>query len=112
MRHLNDRFAEYRLSADENFELRESVLLTGHPGQKLDDVLPNCSLRWEKRYAQIWQTYTTNLVNAIYASDKEVVDDESFQLLYANLAAMFPQELPERYHRFQRKSGWRDLWQT
>ena len=105
VRHLNDRFAEYHLAADEDFELRESRLLAGHPGKTLDEVLPFCSLRWEKRYAALWQSYTSSLVDAMYDSDSAVIEDDSIQLLYANLDAMFPQELPTRYQRFQSKAG-------
>jgi hypothetical protein len=103
--HLNDRFNEYQLGVDEDFEKRESILLTGRDGQKLEDVVPHSSLIWEKVYASLWQEYADSIVAAAYESDQAVADDECVQVLFANLSTTFVQELPSRYHHFQDKAG-------
>lgn len=105
VRHLNDRFGEYLLGRDEDFEHRERVLLTGAPGARLEDVLPRCSLVWEKEYAAIWHEYATHLVGAAYADDGAVLSDECVQNFYAHLSAVFPCELPARYDQFRTKTG-------
>lgn len=105
VRHLNDRFGEYQLGRDEDFEGREQVLLTGTNGARLEDALPRFSLVWEKEYAAIWHEYATHLVGAAFADDAAVVGDECVQNLYAHLAAVFPRELPARYERLTTRAG-------
>ncbi|QDV81761.1 DUF3488 domain-containing protein [Planctomycetes bacterium TBK1r] len=105
MRHLNDRFGEYALAGDENFDLRERILLTGRAGQALEDVLPRSSLVWEKRYAAIWLKYATDLVDAAYASDGAVAADECVQMLYANLSATFREPMPARFGELRTRQG-------
>ena len=105
VRHINDRFGEYRLGHDEDFEHRERVLLTGAPGARLEDVLPRSSLVWEKEYAAIWHEYATHLVNAAYPTDDAVSGDECVQSFYAHLSAVFALPLPARYDRFRTKAG-------
>ncbi len=105
MRHLNDRFSEYQLGRDEDFEHREAVLLAGRAGAKLEDVLPRSSLVWEKEYFSIWNEYATTIVNATYADDATVRADECVQSLFANLSSLFPRELPARYAKFKTRSG-------
>ncbi|MEM7557814.1 MAG: hypothetical protein AAF394_01700 [Planctomycetota bacterium] len=94
--HLNDRFSEYELGKDENFEAREQVLLTGRK-KELEAVLPNSSLVWEKRYAKIWQEYAKSIVEAAYKDDEEVAEDECVQSLLRHLEKYYPTALPERY---------------
>ena len=105
MRHLNDRFHEYQLARDEDFELREQTLLSGRAGSKLEDVLPRSSLVWEKEYAAIWQEYSNQLVNAAFADDAAVARDGCVQALFANLSQMYKKELPKRYDEFHTRSG-------
>ena len=105
MRHLNDRFSEYQLGRDEDFELREKVLLTGRQGKKLEDVLPRASLVWEKQYANVWQTYSTEIVDAAFSKDSDVANDECIQALFGNLSELFHQKLPKRYGKLKTKSG-------
>tara|TARA_R110002049_G_scaffold46487_1_gene135214 strand:- start:178151 stop:179632 length:1482 start_codon:yes stop_codon:yes gene_type:complete len=105
MRHLNDRFGEYELANDEDFDHRENVLLTNREGQSLEEVLPRSSLVWEKRYAAIWLEYATTLVKAVYASDADVATDECVQVLFANLAATYVQPLPDRFDKLERRAG-------
>lgn len=105
MRHLNDRFSEYQLARDEDFEHRERVLLTGRDGARLEDVLPRSSLVWEKEYARIWREYADQLVQAAFADDNAVSNDECLRVLYANLASMFQRELPARYDQLRTRAG-------
>lgn len=105
MRHLNDRFGEYELAKDEDFDHREKVLLTDREGQSLDDVLPRLSLVWEKRYGAIWLEYATALVEAVYTSDADVATDECVQVLFANLSATYRQPLPGRFDELKTRSG-------
>ncbi|QDT03107.1 hypothetical protein K227x_14870 [Rubripirellula lacrimiformis] len=105
MRHLNDRFGEYELAEDEDFERREKVLLAGRDGQALENVLPRSSLVWEKQYAAIWLEYATSLVEAVYTSDANVASDECVQVLFANLAATYAQPLPNRFDQLKTRSG-------
>lgn len=105
MRHLNDRFGEYTLAQDEDFEHRERVLLHGREGETLEQVLPRCSLIWEKRYAAIWIAYATTLVEAAFGNDADVAADECVQVLNANLDAMFRQPLPDRFDDLKTRTG-------
>lgn len=105
MQHLNDRFSEYKLGQDEDFELREKVLLTGRKGEKLEDILPRSSLLWELEYASIWQDYAKAIVDATYKNNREVADDECVHVLLGNLNAMFHRPLPERYADLKTRSG-------
>lgn len=105
MRHLNDRFKEYRLSLDEDFDAREQVLLAGRPGSRLEDVLPRSSLVWEKEYFAIWLQYATSLVGASFAADSDVSNDDCIRVLFGNLTSLFPQPLPGRYDDLKTKSG-------
>lgn len=105
MRHLNDRFGEYELANDEDFDHRERVLLTGRDGQSLEDVLPSSSLIWEKRYAAIWLEYATRLIESAYPTDAKVESDECVQVLFANLTATFRQPLPSRFDELKTRTG-------
>ena len=105
MRHLNDRFAEYALARDEDFDDREQQLLHGRPGKKLEELLPNSSLHWERRYFEIWLRYATALMDAAYVDDASVQADAHVQLFFANLSKSFQQPLPARYRRFETKAG-------
>ena len=105
MQHLNDRFSEYELGRDEDFDYRESVLLSGRNGKSLTDVLPRSSLVWEHKYAAIWREYAESIVNAAYVNDREVAEDECVQTLFGNLSEMFHRPLPKRYARLETKSG-------
>jgi hypothetical protein len=105
MRHLNDRFSEYQLGRDEDFDHRTKVLLAGGKGEALSDALPRSSLVWEQEYAAVWQEYAESIVNAAYGNDAKVATDECIQTLYANLSEMFHQPLPKRYARLETRSG-------
>lgn len=105
MRHLNDRFSEYELGRDEDFEEREKVLLSGRRASKLEDVLPNSSLIWEKQYAAIWRDYAQFIVDATYSDDNQVVQDDCVQTLFANLKTLFHQQLPKRYAELTTRKG-------
>ncbi|MEZ6091840.1 MAG: hypothetical protein R3C05_28315 [Pirellulaceae bacterium] len=105
MRHLNDRFREYALAQDEDFDHRERVLLHGRESKTLEQLLPRSSLVWEKRYAAIWMDYANKLVEAAYRDDAEVAADDCVQVLYANLVAMFRQPLPTRFAELKTRSG-------
>jgi hypothetical protein len=105
MRHLNDRFQEYQLGRDEDFESREQALLSGREGASLEELLPQASLNWELAYARIWQEYAAGLVDAAYASDAQLAKDPCVQTLHGNLSSLFRVALPERYGRLQTKAG-------
>lgn len=105
MRHLNDRYSEYQLARDEDFEHREAVLLTGRTGVRLEDILPRSSLVWEMEYVKLWQEYADQLVQAAYPSDEAVSSDGCIGVLFANLTSMYQQPLPARYHQFQTRAG-------
>ena len=105
MRHLNDRFQEYELGHDEDFEGRLKTLLGEHSGSRLEDLLPHSSLIWEMKYAAIWQVYATKLVDAVYDDDHSVEHDECVQTLYSNLASIFKVNLPDRYDQLKTKAG-------
>jgi hypothetical protein len=105
MRHLNDRFSEYQLGRDEDFDYREKVLLSGRKGERLADVLPGSSLIWEREYAEVWQEYADAIVNGAFESDEKVADDRCIQTLFANLSDLFLQPLPKRYAQLATKSG-------
>lgn len=105
MRHLNDRFTEYQFARDEDFDYREQVLLEGRTNVALAELLPHCSLVWEKEYAAIWQEYATAIVDSIYENDTAVEIDDGVQILYANLDRMFQQPLPDRFHQFKTRKG-------
>ena len=103
--HLNDRFQEYQLGQDEDFERRCAVLMNGREELQLAELLPQNSLVWEQRYAAIWFGYATRLVDAVYDSDDDVRNDPCVQQFYLNMESLFLQPLPTRYHRFHTKSG-------
>lgn len=105
MRHLNDRFSEYQLGRDEDFDYRQSVLLSSNPGKTLAEILPRCSLLWELEYASIWQEYATAIVNASYPTDRDFAADENIRSLFDTLSRMYHQPLPARYARLETKTG-------
>jgi hypothetical protein len=105
MLHLNDRFHGYHLARDEDFEHRERVLLTGTNGARVEDVLPRCSLVWEKEYAVIWAEYATALVGAAYANDAAVAADRYLRDFYEHMSAAFQQPLPARYDELRTRTG-------
>lgn len=110
MRHLNDRFSEYQLGVDEDFERREAVLLSGRPpgappDAPLEVVLPDCGLVWEKRYAAVWRRYATRLVHAAFADDPAVAADACVHTLASQLRAVFVRPLPDRYAGLATRDG-------
>ncbi|MDY3552387.1 hypothetical protein R5W24_001469 [Gemmata sp. JC717] len=105
VRHLNDRFSEYQLGVDEDFDGREQRLLAGRAGAKLEDVLPNCSLVWEKAYVAVWQEYAASLVTAAFPSDAAVAADEGVRTLFEQLGTAFMRPLPDRYAGLATRAG-------
>jgi hypothetical protein len=103
--HLNDRFSEYVLHRDEDFDARLSILTTGQGATPLSEILPQCSLNWELKYAEIWQEYSRSLVDAVYDSDAAVASDESIQIFFANLGRSYRQPLAVRFEQFQTRAG-------
>lgn len=105
VRHLNDRFSEYELGKDEDFDQRAKTILTNRKGENIDEVVPRSSLVWELKYAKIWHQYTTELVDATYETDAAVASDDCVSTLFANLTELFHQPLPNRYGEFKTKAG-------
>ena len=105
MRHLNDRFSEYVLGVDEEFERRVKTILANRSELSVEEVVPDSSLVWELKYAEIWQEYTTELVDAMYETDGAVTSDICVSTLFANLSELFHQPLPKRYDKFKSKKG-------
>ncbi|MCY2977135.1 MAG: hypothetical protein NTU79_00490 [Planctomycetota bacterium] len=104
-RYLNDRFAEYQLGRDEDFDEREAILLTGRHGTTLEETLPNCSLIWENRYAALWNEYASSLINATYESDEALRNDEFVMQFASNLDAFFQQPLADKYEKLSTRLG-------
>ena len=98
-RHLNDTFQRFRYGEDEDFEEREELMTVD------GELLPRSAIRWERDYAEIWQRYTTKLIDCIYGTDADVLDDWHLQEFHSNLSRILLQELPPRYDGFRTKAG-------
>lgn len=104
--HLNDCYANFEYGADEDFEKRVKLLsLNNDSNSKVLDVLPNACIKWELEYEKIWRRYAEKVVNAVYANDSDVVNDEYLQCFYQNLLQVVVKGLPERYQEFKTKKG-------
>ena len=97
--HLNDSFTHFEYGDDEDFERRAELM-------SIDgEVLPRAAIRWEVKYAEIWQRYTKTLIDIIYADDAAVGADEYLQGFHRDLCSVLINPLPERYESFATKQG-------
>ncbi len=98
--HLNHTYANFEYGTDENFEYRKKLMLDND-----DEVLPNSAINWELKYAEIWQKYTHDLIDVIYADDQAVVNDRFLQDFHDGLNLVMLKGLPERYKDFKTRAG-------
>jgi hypothetical protein len=68
-------------------------------------LLPRSAIKWELRYAEIWQRYTTALVDVIYDDDEAVAADPYVQGFHRELSLVMHNALPERYADFKTRAG-------
>lgn len=98
--HLNDCYHRFEYGVDEDFEARTAAMTMAN-----GKTLPNACINWELRYAQIWQRYSDDLIDIIYADDHAVRADTYLQDLYRGLNEVMLRGLPARYAGFQSKAG-------
>lgn len=98
--HLNDCYHDFQYCDDEDFESRYDNLL-----MEDNNVLPNACINWELKYVAIWNEYTDDLMNIIYASDEEVQNDKYMQDVHRGLLEVMLNGLPARYDNFQTIKG-------
>jgi len=103
--HLNDCYTNFEYGEDENFEAREAMLTMQGSAGKKGDILPNACIKWELQYAEIWQKYTTALMDIIYKDDAAVQVDKYMQDFHAGLLQVMVKGLPARYEDFKTKAG-------
>lgn len=103
--HLNDCYASFQYGEDEDFEAREALLTMEGTGGEKGELLPNACIKWELRYAKIWNDYTTALIDIIYADDAAVQADKYLQDFHAGLLQVMVNGLPARYDHFKTKQG-------
>lgn len=98
--HLNDSYHAFQYGEDEDFESRAAMMTT-----KDGETLPNACIRWELAYAEIFQRYTTTLIDIIYDNDAAVTADECLQTFHDALRQVMVNGLPARYDAFKTKAG-------
>lgn len=79
--------------------------MSGRAERQLSDILPHCSLVWEKEYAAIWQEYAESIIDAAYPDDDAVAKDICVQSLFSGLSSLFQQPLADRYGKLATKRG-------
>ncbi len=102
--HLNDCYNRFEYGEDENFEAR-AALMRMYKGEGEGEILPNACIKWEMEYAEIWQRYTTSLIDTIYATDNAVQEDRYLQAFHEGLLTVLRNGLPQRYEGFKTKAG-------
>lgn len=104
--HLNDCYSTFQYGEDEDFEERARLMtMPPQAGETKGTLLPNSAIKWELRYTAIFQRYTTSLIEAIYAEDDQVKEDEYVQALHRELNLVLRNGLPPRYDAFQTRKG-------
>lgn len=98
--HLNDTYANFIYGEDEEFESRAEAMTMSN-----GEILPQACIKWELEYFEIWDKYTTDLIDIIYTSDEMVVSDKYIQDFHTGLLQVMVQGLPERYENFKTKKG-------
>ncbi len=100
IRHLNDCYTGFQYGDDEDFQERAKLMMTVD-----GEILPKACIRWELKYAEIWQRYTKDLIDIIYDDDAAVRADTCLQEFHRDLNTFFLKGLPERYESLETKAG-------
>ena len=100
IRHLNDCYTGFQYGDDEDFQERAKLMMMVD-----GEILPKACIRWELKYAEIWQRYTKDLIDIIYDDDAAVRADTCLQEFHRDLNTFFLKGLPERYESLETKVG-------
>ena len=98
--HLNDCYRSFNYGEDEDFEARKAAMTMSN-----GKTLPKACINWELEYVAIWRRYTDALMDIIYEDDAAVQNDSYLQDVHRGLLQVMLNGLPDRYDRFQTKSG-------
>lgn len=101
--HLNDTFHNFEYTADEDFEARADLLSVGRGENR--EILPHAAIGWELQYAEVWQSYSRRLIDAIYPNDAAVENDVYLQAFHNELCGLFRKGLPARHEGLKTKAG-------
>lgn len=100
VQHLTETYSNFEYGIDEDFEARADLMRLPN-----SEIIPNACIKWELEYFDIWNKYTTGIIDIIYDTDADVAADSNVQDFHTALLEVMIQGLPERYDAFKTKKG-------